>query len=269
MKWFTSAPYLLTTVALCAAIVGCGKAEPTPPSSPASASTPSSSLEATVAAAQSAVASAKAAPAEEDGNTYREQGTMKVDAGQGVQQLRSMATIIDPKLGEKTAAKLGTTDGQKKLADATAGAPQVTGADIQDTANQFAGRTMYSSQAMHAKIINAYSIELDAKTQGEGGVRMKVVLTVSDKDLSPQSAKLEYFPDASNQMQSYQKKIPISDITIDKLERKDDKTFAISGSFKATDLPAGVLAKELKGKTLATVSGQFDFAEVNVRDMFK
>lgn len=263
MQWFTSTPGLLTTVALCAAIVGCGKEQAPAPSSP------TSSLEATATAAQSAVASAKAASAKEDGNTYREQGTMTVDAGQGVQQLRSMATLIDPKLGEKTAAKLGTAEGQKKLADATAGAPQVTGADIQDTANQFAGRTMYSSQAMHAKIINAYSIELDAKTQAENGVRMKVVLTVSDKDLSLQNAKLAYYPDASSQMQSYEKKIPISDITINKLERKDDKTFAISGSFKATDLPAGVLAKELKGKTLAAVSGQFDFAEVHIRNTGK
>ena len=220
-------------------------------------------------AAQSAVESANAASTKEDGNTYREQGTMAIDAGQGVQQLRSMATIIDPKLGEKTAARLGTASGQKKLADATAGGVQVTSSDIQDTANRFAGRTVYSSQAMHAEIINGYSIELDAKSQGKGGVRMGVSLIVSDKDLSLKSAQLEYHPDASSAMQSYKKKIPISDITIDKLERKDDKTFVISGSFKATDLPPGVLAKALKGKTLAAVSGRFDFEEVPIRNMDK
>ncbi len=100
-------------------------------------------------AAKPPVASAK-----EQVNTYREQCTMQVDAGQGVQQLPSMATIVDPKLGEKTVAKQGTAEGQKKLADATAVAPHVTGANIQDTANPFAGRTMYSSQAMYAKIIS-------------------------------------------------------------------------------------------------------------------
>lgn len=57
----------------------------------------------------------------------------------------------------------------------------------------------------------------------------------------------------------------LTDITIDKLERKDDKTFVVSGSFKGTELQPGVLAKELKGKTLATVSGRFDFSEVPIR----
>ncbi len=253
------------SVAAALALAGCGKTEPQ-----ASAPTPSkpASLESTIKAAQSTVVAAKAVAPKDDGNTYREQGTMTVDAGQGVHKLQSMATLIDPKLGEKTAARLGTSEGQKKLADATAAAPQVTGADIQATANQFAGRTMYSSQAMHAQIINAYSIELDAKSAGEKGVRMTLVLTVSDKDLTPQSAKVAYYPNAGESMQSYEKKIPISDVKIDKLERKDDKTFAISGSFKATDLPPSVLSKALAGKTLAAVSGQFEFAEVNIRKMF-
>lgn len=253
----------LWAVTLATTLTACGKSEPRPqaaaPSKPA--------LESMIKVPPSVVSSASVAAPADDGNTYREQGTVRVDAGQGVLQLRSVATIIDPKLGEKTAARLGSASGQKKLADATAGAPQVTAADIQSTADQFAGRTVYSSQAMHAQIINGYSIELDAKAQEKGGPRMRVNLVVSDKDLSLQSAKLEYVPDASSLMQSYVKKIPVTDITITKLERKDEKTFVIAGSFKATDLPPGVLAKELKGKTLAAVQGQFDFTEVPIRNM--
>ncbi len=83
-----------------------------------------------------------------------------------------------------------------------------------------------------------------------------------------QSGKLEYYPNERNYMQSLEKS-PNSYLAVDKLKRNDDKTFAITGSFKAIVLPAGVLAKELKGKTLAVVSGQFDFAEVNICNMFK
>ena len=262
---------------LSAALVlsGCGKSEP----SASSATTP-----AVVAAVAGAGATAAASPAAgskklADGNTEREQGTMQVDAGNGMQSLRSMATVIDPKLGEKTAARLGTSAGQKTLADANvsvpasmgvSGTPKVTTNDIQDMANSFAGRTVYSSQAMQAGIINAYVIELDAKSSSEPGVRMKVAFNVSDKDLTLQSAKLEYYPDANKRTQSFvKKKLALTDLTIDKLERKDEKTFVVSGSFKATDLEPGVLAKELKGQTLANVSGRFDFAEVPIRKMGK
>ena len=252
---------------------GCGKSEPTA----SSAITP-----AVVAAVAGGAATANSAQTAEpkkrdDGNTEREQGTMQVDAGNGVQSLRSMATVIDPNLGEKTAARLGTSAGQKTLADANVSVPasmgvsgtsKVTTNDIQDMANSFAGRTVYSSQAMHATIINAYVIELDAKSSSEPGVRMKVAFNVSEKDLTLQSAKLEYYPNADKRTQSFvKKKLALTDLTIDKLERKDENTFVVSGSFKATDIEPGVLAKELKGQTLASVSGRFDFAEVPIRKM--
>ena len=267
------ATYGLLSTAL--ALSACGKNEPPV----TSATTP-----AVVAAVAGAATAATATPATEpkkrtDGNTEREQGTMQVDAGNGMQSLRAMATVIDPKLGEKTAARLGTSEGQKSLADANvsvpasmdvSGTPKVTTNDIQDMANSFAGRTVYSSQAMHAKIINAYVIELDAKSNSEPSVRMKVAFNVSEKDLTLQSAKLEYYPNADKRTQSFvKKKLALTDLTIDKLERKDENTFVVSGSFKGTDLEPGVLAKELKGQTLASVSGRFDFSEVPIRQMGK
>lgn len=260
MKTFHHCASLLALAITAAAATGCGKSE----SSVAPGDT--SPLAPAVAAA---VASAASAPKIAEGNTEREQGSIQVDVGQGMQMLRSMATVIDPKLGEKTAARLGTAEGQKKLADATAKAPQVTASDIQATANQFAGRTVYSSQAMHMEIIKAYIIEMDAKSQGDKGARMKVNLVFSDTDLALQRGTLEYYPDAGKRTESYKKKILPSDITLDKLERKDDKTFVVSGSFKAIDLPADVLAKDLKGKTLTNISGRFDFTEMPVRNMSK
>lgn len=205
-----------------------------------------------------------------DGNTLRLQGTMQVDAGQGTQALQSHATVVDAKLGEKTAARLGTAEGQKSVADANArvggkGGPTATSKDVQDMANAMAGRTVYTSQAMHLEIIKSYAITLDAKSPAQPGVRMQLSLTFSDKDMKPTGGKVQFYPDSAKSRESYMKKIQPSDVTIGKLERKDDNTFVISGSFKATDLKAGVLAKALKGKTLASVSGRFDFQEVPIR----
>ena len=258
MKTFTHRAGLLAAAIIVTTTAGCGKGE-----------APAASGDASSAAPAVAVAPPAAAPKIAEGNTEREQGSIQVDAGQGMQTPRSMATVIDPKLGEKTATRLGTADGKKKLADATANAPQVTASDIQATANQFAGRTVYASQAMHMEIMKAYIIEMDAKSQGDKGVRMKVNLVVSDKDLALQRGTLEYYPDAGKRTESYKKKILASDITLEKLERKDDKTFVVSGSFKATELPAGVLAEDLKGQVLASISGRFDFAEMPVRSMAK
>lgn len=46
-----------------------------------------------------------------------------------------------------------------------------------------------------------------------------------------------------------------------------DKTFPVSGSFKASEMPRGALAKALKGKALAAVSGRSHFAEFHIRSM--
>ena len=263
---------LLTCVSMAAALAmgGCGKADsPTTPSTAPASAAPAdakpASLTATLKSAQATAAAAKANAPKDDGNTYREQGTMAVDAGQGVQQLQSMATVIDPKLGEKTAARLASAEGQQKLAQATAGAPQVTGAGIQATVDQVAGRTMYSSQAVRLEIIKAYGVELDARSPGEQGVRVQLLLTMSDKDLALQQAEVQYYPDKTNLMESYKKKIPIADVKLDKVERKNDQTLSLSGHFKAADLSPGGLSKSLKGKSLATLSGRFDFAEVHIR----
>ncbi len=251
----------LGVVALTIALTACGKS-----GEPAAANVAPSGTQATPpAAAQPAVQ-----PSVADGNTLRLQGTMQVNAGGGEQTLESYATLVDPKLGEKTAARLGTSQGQKSLADGNAsiGAKSgvnVTSSDVQDIANSMAGRTMYTSQADHIKIINSYGITLDAKSSAKAGARVELNLRFSDKDMTLTDGSLEFYPDSQSSYESYKKEITPAEVTIDKLERKDEKTFVISGSFKVVDLKAGVLAKSLKGKTLDAVSGRFDFQEVPIR----
>lgn len=260
------------------AMTGCGKSSDTtgtpPGSSSSSTGEPTAAMSAAVKQAEGAVAKAGTASTP-DGNTLRLQGTMEVDAGQGKLALRSMATVIDAQLGEKTAAKLGTAQGQQALGSANASVqapgggskPQVTGSDIQELANSMAGRTMYSSQAMYLEIIKAYGVTLDAKSDAKGGPRIQLNLTLSENDLKLTAAKASFYPDGTKSFESYEKKLQISDVTLDKLERKDDKTLVIAGSFTATELPAGVVAKQLKGQTLASVSGKFDFQEVPIRSL--
>jgi len=251
----------LGVITLALALTACGKSEET--------TAPGAAPSATQAAPSPAAPPA-APPKVADGNTLRLQGTIQVNAGEGEQALQSYATVVDPKLGEKAAARLGTAQGQKALADGNAsiGAKSgvsVSSRDVQDMANAMAGRTVYTSQANHIEIINSYGITLDAKSPAKPGVRVQLSLRFSDKDMTLTDGKLEFYPDSGKYAESYQKKITPAEVTIDKLERKDEKTFVISGSFKVADLKAGVLAKELKGKTLDSVSGRFDFQEIPIR----
>ena len=96
---------------------------------------------------------------------------------------------------------------------------------------------------------------------------MQLSLTLSEKDLKLTAATAEFYPDGGKSFEGYKKKLQPTDVTLDKIERKDDTTLVLSGSFTATELPAGVLAKNLKGQTLASVSGKFDFQEVPIRSM--
>ena len=262
--------------AMAAALTGCGKTDDA--QGAGAAATPAAQAKvvegvkaATATATATATTKAQGDPTKTaDGNTLRLQGTMQVDAGEGAVPMRSMATVVDAQLGEKTAAKLGTAQGQQALDNANASVQsKVSGSDLQELANSMAGRTIYTSQATHIDVIKAYGVSLDAKSDTKGGPRMQVNLTLSERDMALSAATVEFYPDGGKSFESYKKKISPADVTIEKIERKDDKTLVLSGSFKATDLPAAALAKSLKGQTLASVSGRFDFQEVPIRGMGK
>lgn len=205
----------------------------------------------------------------------RLQGVIEVDVGKGPVRALSVATLVDKDLGQQAAARLNTAEGQKAVADGQAragaiagpgAAQRVTAAEVQATADFFAGKTMYSSQARRVDIIKQHVMSLDAT--GPDGSQVTLNLSLQQADLKLESAKVAFRPAGARVTEHFEsdKKGPgVATVTIDKIERLGDKGFAISGSFKATQLQPGVLAKTLKGQTLPAISGRFAFSEVPLR----
>lgn len=205
----------------------------------------------------------------------RLQGVIEVDVGKGPVRALSVATLVDKDLGQQAAAKLNTAEGRKAVADGQAragaiagqgAAQRVTAAEVQATADFFAGKTMYSSQARRVDIIKQHVMSLAAT--GPDGSEVTLNLGLQQADLKLDSARLEFRPAGARVLDRFEsdKKGPgAATVTIDKIERLGDKGFAISGSFKATQLQPGVLAKTLKGQTLPAISGRFAFSEVPLR----
>lgn len=188
--------------------------------------TTTSNTESTVG--QGAPSLSTAPVVQKNGNIERVQGIIKVDIGKGVQVLPSIATVLNPDAG------------------------------------QSAGRTVYSSKATYVKAVDIYSVELEGKSQSQPSAMMVVNLLLSGESLTLKEAEIAYYPNSRNRAEFYKDYIELTDVTIDRLDRKDETTFAISGSFRGSELGTGVLAEELKGQTLATISGQFDFSEVHI-----
>ena len=205
----------------------------------------------------------------------RLQGVIEVDVGKGPVRMLSAATLVDKDLGKQAAERLKTTEGQQAVAagQARAGAiagqdaaKRVTSAEVQATADFFAGKTMYSSQARKVDIIKALVVNLSAT--GPDGSQVNLNLTLQQADLKLDSAKVDFRPAGVRVTDSFEsdKKGPGAVVVnIDKIERLGDKGFALSGSFKASQLQPGVLAKNLKGQTLSAISGKFAFREVPLR----
>ena len=203
------------------------------------------------------------------GPNERVQGTLQLDIGNGVATFRSIATKIPDDLGKTAAKRMGTAAGQNDLAGANAkigGGANVTAQDVQELADAFAGKTVYTSQMHSIAIANMRQIEL-AGVAADG---RKLTLHINfpmDSD-TPTGAKLEYVPDGNKRMQSFEtdrKDKGSVQVTLDRFERVDDKTLSIAGSFKATNLQPGVLAKDLAGQDIPNASGSFDFTEINIR----
>lgn len=206
----------------------------------------------------------------------RLQGVIEVDAGKGPVRMWSLATVVDKDLGQQAAAKLKTAEGQQAVAQGQAragaiagqdAARRVTAAQVQATADFFAGKTMYSSQARAIDIIKQTQVSLSA-TAADGS-HVNLNLSLRQSDLKLDSAKVDYRPAGARVMDSFESaKKPgpgAVTVTIDKLERVGTQGYALSGSFKAVDLQPGVLAKNLKGQTLPVLSGRFAFREVPLR----
>ncbi len=218
-------------------------------------------------------ASAAASEATSSGDALepnqRVQGTIQLDIGNGAAAFRSLATKIPDDLGKTTAARMDTAAGKKDLANAKSkvgGGSNVSAQDVQELADAFAGRTIYTSQMHSLSIINQRQVELSGVT-ADG---RKTTLNISfpmDSD-TPTKANLEYVPDGKKRTQWFEsnRKADASvEVTLDRFERVDDHTLSIAGSFKANKLVPGVMSRELVGQEITNASGSFDFTEVNIR----
>ena len=204
------------------------------------------------------------------GSTQRVQGSIHADAGRGMVEMASRATTLPSNLGQQTAARLQTAEGQSAVRQGDARAKAATGqgvgaADVQAIADQYAGKTVYDSTMRSVKVIARYLLTLDAKAAG--GPRVALALALDEKTLAPVSASVSYYPDSKDLFNNFKtgKKAPAT-VRIEKIERVGDKVFAVSGSFSAADLEPGVMSKKLQGQTLPAVSGRFAFTEVPVLD---
>ena len=222
------------------------------------------------AAALGATGQASAQEKLAPGSTQRVQGSIHADAGRGMVELTSRATTLPSNLGQQTAARLQTAEGQSAVRQGDARAKAATGqgvgaADVQAIADQYAGKTVYDSTMRSVKVIARYLLTLDAKTAG--GPRVALALELDEKTLAPVSASVSYYPDSKDLFNNFKtgKKAPAT-VRIEKIERVGDKVFAVSGSFSAADLEPGVMSKKLQGQTLPAVSGRFAFTEVPVLD---
>ncbi len=265
-----TAQHLRFIVPLCAVIAltgGCSK-----PAADDGAATPGSAIDRLVEAAEKASAAANDANASGDAPKPNErvQGTIQLDVGKGGEPFRSIATKFPDDLGKTAAKRLHSSAGQKDLADANAtvgvGRVNVSAKDVQDIANAFAGRTIYTSQMHSLAIANLRQIELSGVAAD--GRKTTLNINFPMEGDTPTGATLSYYPDGKKRTQWFEtdrKNKGSVQVTLDRFERVDDKTLSIAGSFKASKLMPGILSKELAGQEVADASGSFDFAEINIR----
>ncbi len=265
-----TAQHLRLVVPLCTVIAltcACSR-----PAADASSTTTSNAIDQLVETADKASAAANDAKPSDDAlkPNERVQGTIQLDIGNGATAFRSVATKIPDDLGKTTAARMASAEGQEDLAGANAkvggGKANVSAQDVQELANAFAGRTVYTSQMHSLSIANLRQVELS----GVAADGRKTTLNINfplDSDI-PNKATLKYYPVGKKQMQWFEtdrKSDGGVQVTLDRFERVDDKTLSIAGSFKAAKLTPGVMAKDLTGQEVANASGSFDFTEVNIR----
>ena len=263
-----TAQHLRFIVPLCALIgftCACSK-----PAADAGAATSANAIKQIVDQAEKAGAAAKDSESSGDAlkPNERVQGTIQLDVGDGVTSFRSLATKIPDDLGKTTAARMGTAEGQKDLAGANAkvggGRTNVSAKDVQDIANAFAGRTIYTSQMMSLAIVDLRMVEMTA-LDAAGRKANLVIKFPLDSD-TPTGANFSYHPNPKKPSWEFESDDDEGvQVTLDRFERVDDKTLSIAGSFKAGKLMPSRSSDELKGQEVASASGTFDFTEINIR----
>lgn len=214
-------------------------------------------------AADAPAAQAASGPAELKPNE-RIQGTIELDIGDGPVVYRSIATKLADNLSEVAAERLGSVDGQRTLDDANAklkGNVKVQARDVQELADHFAGKTIYTSEVRDIDMIKRRNVSI--RGISANGATAALVLSFAMADNKLESAVLEYTPDNRKLTQSFTSNDDHKiEVTIDRFEQVDENTWSIAGAFKAERLVPGVLAKKLAGQTVEGAQGRFDVGEL-------
>ncbi len=200
------------------------------------------------------------------------QGFIEANVGRGTQSFRSLATKVADDIGKQLDEKLGTGEGRKALDDANrrlekSGIGQKVDAnDVRDIVGGMAGKTFHDSEVRNIAIIQSLQASLSGKA-ADGG-KLDVTLRFDNATLALIEAKVSYRPDPKSSFDSYEttKTTPL-EVKIDRFEKNADGSYAITGSFRAINLPASVLAKKLKSQTLPQAEGRFDFASLPLKEM--
>lgn len=252
-------------LAIAAALAACGN-----PEAPSSAAAPADGLREVIDDVAAKLPAADAAL--QPGQTV--QGTIEADAGRGMQSFRSLATKVADDIGKQMDARLDTGAGRKALDDANrkldklGTGTRIDAGDVRDLVGGMAGKVFHDSAVRHLEIISSLQVSLSGRA-ADGG-KLDIALSFDDANTNLSRASLSYRPDARSTFEYYEtaKDTP-PQVTIERFQKNADGSYAISGTFSATSVPASKLAKQLKGTTLPQIDGRFDFAALPLKEMPK
>ena len=131
-----------------------------------------------------------------------------------------------------------------------------------------AGKTFHDAEVRHIGIIKSLQVTLHGTASD--GTALDLDLRFDENSLVLTSAKLNVRPKMKSVFDYFEStKAAPPDVQIERFQKNPDGSYAISGSFRAEDLPASRLAKELTGQILPQAQGRFDFAALPFKEMPK
>jgi len=198
----------------------------------------------------------------------RVQGTITLDIGHGPLTYRVIATKLADDLGKQAAGRLAGSEGKAALEKANArvgGKVEVKASDVQELADAFAGKTIYAAEVRTIDIVNRQQVSIEGEAADGSRVTLGFALPIGGDDVL--DAFVEYRPDRRRAMENF--KATSRDgavrIVLERLQRDAAQTWSVSGTFDATNMQPGVLAKNLAGRSIGHAAGRFDVAELHVR----
>lgn len=202
------------------------------------------------------------------------QGLFEADIGKGVQSFRSIATRVADDIGAQMDGKLDTGEGRRVIDDANrklealGTGTRVDAGDVRDFVGGLAGKTFHDSEVRRIDIIQTLQVTL--KGTAADGTGLDLGLSFDDSTLALSKANLSVRPKMASMFDFYESaKAAPPEVRIERFQMNPDGSYAITGSFRAENLPASSIAKTLAGQTLPQVEGRFDFAALPLKEMPK